>query len=81
MVHFLFLLLKEGGWWTVHEMFKHLAVDVNDKNGRRVINSVVSSMTRCQQIEQRYTEQPRAQYAVLPGCKIPIGLTVGEVQL
>lgn len=72
------LLLREGGWWTLQELREHLDIDRGSKE-RQALYHGLTGLVTSGAVARRDGVKP--QYAVLPGCVVPRGMTVGEVQL
>ena len=71
------LIYKQGGWWSAAEVESALAVPPG---------TIINELTRCVDsgfLKKREVPEDRRkrQYAVMPDCRVPRGITVGEVVL
>lgn len=71
-------LLRQGGWWAAGELGDHLGIDKGSVE-RQLLASGLRGMVDSGAVSRRDATHP--QFAVLPGCTVPRGMTVGEVQL
>lgn len=70
-------LLREGGWWKPRELAEHLGLargSIDSKDLAPCLRGMAANGA----VARRQSDVG-TQYAVLPGCMVPRGISVGEV--
>lgn len=70
-------LLREGGWWTPRELAEHLGL-AKGSIDRKDLTPCLRGMAINGSVNKR-KDDAGTHYAVLPGCMVPRGISVGEV--
>lgn len=74
--HIWLLLLARGGWWAPREVDVELGF-ASGHAQRRLQKLRKHSSTLAHRLVQ--AKPPRGEYAVMPGCTVPEGITVAEI--
>ena len=69
------LLIAQGGWWTPREVLERIPVSIDIQDG----HTLLWAMANRYRFLERRGERRRPEYAVTRDCRMPKGLTIGEV--
>jgi hypothetical protein len=74
-------LLKAGGWWTLDELATHLRIKPGSQERRDLSDWARKDILAGNLCERTNGATGDKELAVLPACRIPRGITIGEVVL